>query len=67
MVLSNDYIKDQIVLIEGVGVQTILRICDSHLEARRKLESIQVLCAEGVEFLTRTELAEAVLKEIDAT
>ena len=65
MVLSNDYIKDQIVLIEGMGVQTMLKICKSHLEARRKLESIQCLCAEGVEFLTRTELAEAILKEIE--
>lgn len=41
-----------------VGMVRVGRI--KNLE--KKLESITCLCAEGVEFMTRTELASAVLK-----
>ena len=39
-------------------------LVESHLKMYEKLESITVLCAEGIEFMTRTELAEAILKVI---
>ena len=35
-------------------------------EIRDKFDSIICLCAEGIEFLSRTELAELVIKEAQA-
>lgn len=43
----------------------IKTLVESHLNMYEKLESITVLCAEGIEFMTRTELAEAILKVIE--
>jgi len=43
----------------------IKTLVESHLKMYEKLESITVLCAEGVEFMTRTGLAEAILKTIE--
>ena len=39
----------------------------SHLEMYEKLESIICLCVEGVELMTRVELAEAILNQIEKT
>ena len=43
----------------------IKTLVESHLKMYEKLESITVLCAEGVEFMTRAGLAEAILKTIE--
>ena len=40
-------------------------IVKSHLLMYSVLDSITCLCVEGVEFMSRTELAESILKEID--
>jgi len=61
--LSEEYLEEQLKL---VGSDNYLRsILKSHIEAVKKLESVVVLCVEGIEFMTRTEMAEAILEEIE--
>ena len=58
--LSIDYLEEQLKWIESD--RYCRSLIESNIAALKKLESITCLCAEGVEFMTRTELAEAILK-----
>ena len=48
MILSNDYLQDLIVLVDGLSERTITKILESHLEANRKLESIARLIVDDL-------------------
>lgn len=61
-------LRSQYQRITGINEAQAKRIKELEAKlarAEREKENITVLCAEGVEFMTRTELAAAILAEYD--